>query len=279
MPDGPSELVYTSRAGEYIFSRSPCLCMKGLLSPMHHAQWFTRHRPIALTLLSAEKANVCQGRAGLGEPIKDEDGNFVVNAHAFDNDSRDYVQKFTGRGHPSNPATNKAKKRLDRAQNEVLEIVGVVRSRHEQILQRRPEHGLSDRQLAEVVESEHDFGILIRAVFPALLDMSSWWILIHRTRLTVGHTCLSGILLTECSDLSYRSRAWLDGYLEKGSETCGLFSNVHVGTVVSSSGRRATRCTGVPRSPCIRNHSVSFRPRSGAVKVRNYAFMGTEQRQ
>ena len=118
--------------------------------------------------------------------MRDENGEFVLNSHAFDNGAPGYVQQFDSRGHPVNESSERADKALRRAQNEVLRVVGVVRSKHDTDTKLARRHDLSDDELVDLVKLENFVGLAMREIFALGLDFGSWWAISFRSRLVVS---------------------------------------------------------------------------------------------
>lgn len=106
-----------------------------------------------------------------------------MNPAAFETDAAGYRQQFDRRGHPVNEDTARENRRLRRAQNEVLQVVGVVRSRYAKKRQLSRHHDLSDDELVDMVRDENLAGTIIRIVNPMVMDLSVWWLTAFRTRL------------------------------------------------------------------------------------------------
>lgn len=117
--------------------------------------------------------------------MRDEHDQFFVDPHAFDNDASGYQQQFDNRGHPVNEATTRANRRLQRAQNEVLEVVGVVRHKYNDEKLRARRHDLSETKLTDLVNYENAIGTLFKALNPFAMDLGTWWITSFRSRLVV----------------------------------------------------------------------------------------------
>jgi hypothetical protein len=125
------------------------------------------------------------GRSAFGDALRDEDGSFVISNNAHENDAAGYVQAYNERGHPINEYTGRADRRLRRAQNEVLKVVGVVRSRHEKEYQASREQGLSNDELTDMLDNEQLAGVLMRVLIIPSTELASWWIVSLRARLLV----------------------------------------------------------------------------------------------
>lgn len=75
---------------------------------------------------------------------------------------------------------------MRRAQNEILEVVGVVRSRHELERQRSQAQNIPEEELLDLVRHENSIGSLMRMLFTMPMDLSVWWMVSHRYRLIVS---------------------------------------------------------------------------------------------
>jgi hypothetical protein len=128
------------------------------------------------------------GRSAFGEALRDEDGDFVMSDSAHENDAAGYVQIYNERGHPINEETGKADRRLRRAQNEVLKVVGVVRSRHEKESQNLRQQGLSNDEITDMLDNEQLTGVLMRVLTSPSTELASWWIVSLRARFMVSTT-------------------------------------------------------------------------------------------
>lgn len=106
-----------------------------------------------------------------------------MNHHTYENNAAGYQQQFDGKGHPVNEVTTRANRRMRRAQNEVLQVVGVVRSKHNQAKQLARRHSLSDDELVGMVNYENVTGSFLRASCLPLMDSSVWWLMSFRSRL------------------------------------------------------------------------------------------------
>lgn len=124
-----------------------------------------------------------QGRSPFEPPLRDENGQFILSAHAQDNNSGDYVQLFDEGGHPENPVSNAAARRLRRAQNDVLETVGVVVRKEK--MKQDPWQKVANKQKMNLLEEENISGTLFRYLDRLTLAGCSWWLVSLRRRLTV----------------------------------------------------------------------------------------------
>lgn len=125
------------------------------------------------------------GRSAFGEALRDEDGNFIISEHAAENDAAGYTQQFNDRGRPINDQTIRADRRLRRAQNEVLKVVGVVRSKHDKYYRDTRQHQLTNEQLVDLVSIENASGRLLQTASPLAMDVVSWWVMSFRSRIMV----------------------------------------------------------------------------------------------
>jgi hypothetical protein len=95
------------------------------------------------------------------------------------------VQQFNERGHPASRETDLQNRRLHRAQNEVLKLAGVVRSKHD-TSQTEQWKSMSEDARKELIRSENKFMRLWVVPFDyILLDLTTSWISAFRNRLTV----------------------------------------------------------------------------------------------
>ena len=78
---------------------------------------------------SAYIERLALGRSPYGPPELTEDGEFILGERANQYSNHGYIQQFNSHGHPQNEATEAAIRRFTRAQNEVMEVAGVVKSR------------------------------------------------------------------------------------------------------------------------------------------------------
>ncbi|KAK5371087.1 hypothetical protein LTR20_007306 [Exophiala xenobiotica] len=74
----------------------------------------------------AHLARLALGRSPFDPPLQDENGDLIQGPNVQHDTARNYVQQFDARGHPQNLASEASRRRLRRAQNEVLSTVGVV---------------------------------------------------------------------------------------------------------------------------------------------------------
>jgi hypothetical protein len=126
------------------------------------------------------------GRSAFEQPLRDENGDFIINPHAFDTNAPSYVQQFNESGRPINPESTRDERRLRRAQNEILQVVGVTRSRHAREQQRLRSDKPSEAEIVELLEDENSLGSLLRTVWTIPMDLSVWWLVSHRYRLLVS---------------------------------------------------------------------------------------------
>lgn len=95
------------------------------------------------------------------------------------------MQQFDDKGHPTSKATDLHNKRLRRAQNEVLKLAGVVRSKNEET---RPDQWklMDDEERKKVVNEENEIIRFIRLFDDFTLDLIKIPIYAFRYRLMVG---------------------------------------------------------------------------------------------
>ena len=107
----------------------------------------------------------------------------MIHPSVFAYDAAEYQQQFDTRGHPANEETVRSDRRMRRAQNEVLQVVGVTRTKHSQRQRLARRHSLSENELLDMVRSENVLGFLFNATVSIPMDLSSWWIRSFRARL------------------------------------------------------------------------------------------------
>lgn len=125
------------------------------------------------------------GRSAFGAPFRDENGNFIISSRAAADYAPGYVQQFSENGRPINPESVRDERRLRRAQNEILQVVGVTRSKHELERQRAQAQGPSKQELLDLVKHENSIGSLMRILWTLPMDLSAWIWESHRSRLLV----------------------------------------------------------------------------------------------
>lgn len=130
-----------------------------------------------------------QGRSPYGPPLRDDNGNLLFGPHTHDDDASGYVQQFDDRGHPRSQDSDMQNRRLRRAQNEILKLAGVVRSKHDP-----PKvdewKGLSDDDRKQLFVEENEYIKATRFFDHVFLDLSTSWVDAFRFRLMVGHVIL-----------------------------------------------------------------------------------------
>ena len=108
-----------------------------------------------------------------------------MGPHTHDDDALGYVQQYNDRGHPTSKETELHNKRLRRAQNEVLKLAGVAKSRHDEpkIDQWKD---MNPESRENVVVEENEFMFFARPFNNLVLDLSTSWISNFRDRLMVS---------------------------------------------------------------------------------------------
>jgi hypothetical protein len=107
----------------------------------------------------------------------------VIERSVFSTDVDGYQQQFDNRGHPINEDTIRSDRRMRRAQNEVLQVVGVTKSKHHQNQQLARRHSLSTQELVDKVHLENVVGLFANGLIRFPLELSTWWITSFRARL------------------------------------------------------------------------------------------------
>ena len=130
------------------------------------------------------------GRSPYGETLRDEKGDLLIGPHSHDNATKGYVQQFDEKGKPSNLDTEASDRKLRRAQNEVLRIVGVTRRKND-VQEPKPFKSLSVEQRVELLAQENSSAHNVEVRAYVLCDLSSWWLQSLRRRLCVGWPHLS----------------------------------------------------------------------------------------
>lgn len=105
------------------------------------------------------------------------------------------MQQFNDKGHPTNKVTDIKNRRLRRAQNEVLELAGVVKSKHDDV---RPDHWkeMPNEEREDTMKDENQLMRLVRPFDNLTLDLVTSWIYAFRSRLVVSDTVALAISLT-----------------------------------------------------------------------------------
>ena len=115
-----------------------------------------------------------------------------MGPHTHDDDAKGYVQQFNDKGHPANKVTDAQIRRLRRAQNEVLKVAGVVKSKHDDV---GPDHWkeMPNEEREDTMKEENELMRLVRPFDNLILDLVTSWIYAFRSRLVVSD---NGGLLT-----------------------------------------------------------------------------------
>jgi hypothetical protein len=116
--------------------------------------------------------------------LRDENGDFILGPHTHDDAAKDYVQQFDERGHPINRDTDVSNRKLRRAQNEVLKVVGVVQSNQESMEEQPlPSLGFADKK--QLLEDECGIGLAVGRFSYFLGPFFNWWLRALRNRIYV----------------------------------------------------------------------------------------------
>ena len=136
-----------------------------------------------------------QGRSAFEEPLRNENGDFVLGGQARAFDDKSYVQQWDERGHPRNIESERRAKRLRKAQNEVLAACGVIVKKDEDRKKReRREETPEDSQLV-VLDDENWVGLMLRCVDRFSGNILTWWINSLRRRSIVSGLLTSAQIL------------------------------------------------------------------------------------
>ncbi|KIW17471.1 hypothetical protein PV08_04665 [Exophiala spinifera] len=131
----------------------------------------------------AHLARMALGRSPFDAPLQDEDGEFILGPNVQHATARNYVQRFDSRGHPENLASEASRRRLRRAQNEVLSTVGVVVRKAK--MNRSRWESMGDDQKHLLLLDENIAGANIGIVESVVLKMSTRWLSALRRRILV----------------------------------------------------------------------------------------------
>lgn len=134
----------------------------------------------------AHLARLALGRSPYGPPLLDDDGELFIGPHTHDDDARGYNQQYNDRGHPINKDSDLANRRLRRAQNEILRVAGVVKTKRD--VDAQPHwQSLSKTERKEIIRDENVFATKFRNGLDYFLLVSgTWWLTSFRNRLFVG---------------------------------------------------------------------------------------------
>lgn len=137
--------------------------------------------------LSPSSTNNPQGISAFQEPLRDENGDFVLGGQAHKFDNIGYVQQWDERGYPQNPISQRQAKRFDRSQNEILQACGlVVRKNAEEKKKKRRGDEISESFQLKIVEEENETGFLLKFFDNLAGDLLTWWIRSLKKRLLVS---------------------------------------------------------------------------------------------
>lgn len=125
-----------------------------------------------------------QGRSPFDAPLQDEQGEFILGPNVQHGTARNYVQRFDSRGHPENLASEAARRRLRRAQNEVLSTVGVVVRKAK--MNRSAWEDMGDDQKHQLLLDENIAGANFGVVESVVLKLSTRWLSALRRRILVS---------------------------------------------------------------------------------------------
>ncbi|RMD44335.1 hypothetical protein DV735_g832, partial [Chaetothyriales sp. CBS 134920] len=140
----------------------------------------------------ADLTRLALGRSPFGDLLRDEQGNVIVGKHSQDNVARGYIQAFDDKGRPTNAESEKATRRLIRAQNEVLRVAGVVRKKGE-----GPDANVNDQaDKLKLLDTECDIGASLGYFTEVLGQISEWWLKSWRSRVLVFRSRLESPILT-----------------------------------------------------------------------------------
>ena len=119
--------------------------------------------------------------------MRDQNGEFIIGPHTHDANAAGYQQRFDDRGHPVNKTSDSADRRLRRAQNEVLKVIGVVEAEGNPV-RRDPWKVMSPDEVVDMIQWENVAGICIQELEFVPIELASWWISSFRNRLMVRLT-------------------------------------------------------------------------------------------
>ncbi|KIW42771.1 uncharacterized protein PV06_06285 [Exophiala oligosperma] len=131
----------------------------------------------------AHLARMALGRSPFDAPLQDEQGEFILGPNVQHGTARNYVQRFDSRGHPENLASEAARRRLRRAQNEVLSTVGVVVRKAK--MNRSAWEDMGDDQKHQLLLDENIAGANFGVVESVVLKLSTRWLSALRRRILV----------------------------------------------------------------------------------------------
>lgn len=123
------------------------------------------------------------GRSPFGEPLRDENGDFILGPHAHDNEASGYRQQFDDRGHPQNPSAKTTARRMRRAQNDVLATVGVVVRKGEE--RKSKWERLDEKAKQQLIYHENQRGRELKGEDRLFGSLLPWSIISLRRRMMV----------------------------------------------------------------------------------------------
>ncbi len=97
------------------------------------------------------------------------------------------MQQFNEKGHPTSKTTDIQNRRLRRAQNEVLKLAGVVKSKHDEA---QPDQWteMPNEKREDTIKEENQLMRLVRPFDNLILDIVTSWVYAFRRRVMVSNT-------------------------------------------------------------------------------------------
>lgn len=108
--------------------------------------------------------------------MKDEEDRLVLGSLAVAQQSKEYTQQFTSRGHPTNPATERLFQKFCNAQNEVLAACGVVVRKDINRKRNQNQKRVPNSVQVEQLDSENKIGFMVKVCDRVSGNLASWWL-------------------------------------------------------------------------------------------------------